>query len=801
MERYSGRVLRKIFHSGSKNFYILSILLDRNDLVDPIFQGDIITVKGTIVGIDVSPNTWLSFEGKWVHDKKYGRQFSIVKCPAFNDEFTIEEISGILSNITGISSMFAQRICANKTPSEVLLLLGDSKALVKSNPSLNAVTASNIVTSFQERLELLDTLNSYSDLNIPSHLISKLRETYGRDAYKMLTTNPWIASVDGVLPFSLCDSIAINRGLPLDSDIRLDSCILKTCMQNNFGHLFMKSGDIYKEVSKSFSNLDVKRFASRLKEMHVKGKIVIDKNTTPVGGGKVTAIYSKRSYQHEEKCASLLSMRIKNTMTFSQLMEFGKIAPIVEEFIISLDLSREAYSQMTIEEQIGIQKQVGEVVVDNWSKTAKIHLSELQRQGVVNGLIQPVSIITGLPGTGKTTSLRALVSIFIQMGITPSLGAPTGIASKRLEFVTGSKAYTIHKTFGSKLDKQDEDREKATYEGVVKSGSVKGAFDEDSTMWEFDEENPHPAKVLIIDESSMVDQALLYRILTATSDKCKVIFVGDSAQLPSVGPGDVLKCLVDSGCFATVALTEIFRQASQSDIIVASHNIHKGIIPDTNNLKDFTLDLCMNENDLLEKIIDVSCESYAKKVNFQILSPRHKGTVGVTNLNKRIREVINPKMAGVTQVKIGDTYIREGDRVMIIKNDYDIGIFNGDVGKVSFIDQGGKKISVKVYSYGDEPANLINIPIEEAGIYLRLAYAVTVHKSQGLEYDYIFMPITDSFSIQLVRNLLYTAVTRAKKKVILFGTRTALTKAVLNDTLDSRNTLFTERIISHIVPF
>ena len=203
----------------------------------------------------------------------------------------------------------------------------------------------------------------------------------------------------------------------------------------------------------------------------------------------------------------------------------------------------------------------------------------------------------------------------------------------------------------------------------------------------------------------------------------------------------------------------------------------------------------------MERLIDVAAESYANRFNFQILSPRHKGTVGVTNLNIRIREVINPKMGGINQLKVGETFVREGDRIMVVKNDYELGIFNGDVGKVSRIDHKKQIVRIKIHAYGNAPASLIDIPLSAVGTYLRLAYAVTVHKSQGQEYDYIFMPITDSFSIQLVRNLLYTGVTRAKKKVILYGTQTAFEKAIRNDTRDTRNTLLTKRILSNAIPF
>lgn len=798
--RISGKVRRVVHHNDVKDFYILSMILDNNDSIDEHLKGKIVTVKGNITGFDVTNNTWLSMEGTWKSHPKYGDQFQIYKCPAISDDFTVDEIKGLLTNI-GLSSMFADRLAHKRSSVELLEILQDSDLLIKAMPSLNKITASTILSNWSKRIMLIKTIQSLTDLNLSQYQISALNAHYGDKASEILSTNPWKASIDGVLPFSVCDSIAIKLGVNLNSQDRLDSCIIKACTATNNGHLYLKSGDVYAQVERSFPHLDKKQFAQSLKDLHSKGKIYIDKGVNTFSKGKVTAIYSKRSYLHESESARLLAERSNLAISHSELCLFSQISPDVEDYITENLPSETEYVGLEKSEQIEIAKDIADKVVESWSKTAQITLSDLQYDGVVNGLISPISIITGLPGTGKTTSLRALVSIYRQIGVVPTLLAPTGIAAKRLEGVTGSQAFTVHKALGSKLDKNEEDSEKSTYEGVTKSADVKNVFDQDNTTWDYDEDNPHPAKVIIIDESSMLDQSLLYKVMTATNTRCKLIFVGDSAQLPSVGAGDVLRALEHSQVFPTVSLTEIYRQASQSDIIQASHSIHNGKVPNLKGFKDFVLLECGSENEILDKITDVAIVSYADKKNFQILSPRHKGTVGVTNLNVRIREVINPKMSGVNELKLLDTYVREGDRVMVIKNDYDKNIFNGDVGKISTIDLKKQEVIIKIHSYGNAPASLVTLPVSEIGTYLRLAYAVTVHKSQGQEYDYIFMPITDSFSIQLVRNLLYTAITRAKKKVILYGTRSAFEKAINNNTEDTRNTLLMERIVENVIPF
>lgn len=798
--KISGKVRRVVHHNDVKDFYILSMVLDNVDYIDDHLKGSIVTVKGNITGFDVSNNIWLSMEGYWKTHPKYGDQFTITKCPAISEDFTVSEIKGLLTNI-GLSSMFADRLAHKKSSAELLEILQDKDLLIKAMPSLNVVTAVSIISKWTKRLMLIKTIQSLSDLNLSQYQISSLNAHYGDKASEVLSNNPWKASIDGILSFAVCDSIAIKLGVDLNSEDRLNSCILKVCSNTNIGHVYLKSGEIYSEVERHFPRLEKKKFATSLKGLHLDGKIHIDKGVNTFYKGKVTAIYSSKSFKHESESARLLSERSKVLISHEQLSLFSQISPTVEQFILNKLPEEEQFNALTIDEKQEIANLIANEVVESWSKTAKITLSDLQKKGVTNGLIHPVSIITGLPGTGKTTSLRALVSIYRQIGLLPTLLAPTGIAAKRLEGVTGSKAYTVHKALGSKLDIEGEEQELATYEGITKSSNVKNIFDEDNTSWEYNEDNPYPAKVIIIDESSMLDLSLLHKIMVSTSHKCKLVFVGDSAQLPSVGAGDVLRSLKNSDCFPTVSLTEIYRQASQSDIILASHSIHNGVVPNLKGYKDFTLVECRSEGEILDKIIDVACQSYSNRHNFQILSPRHKGTVGVTNLNVRLREVINPKMSGVNELKLFDTYVREGDRIMVVKNDYNRNVFNGDVGKISSINLKKQEVTIKIHSYDNAPASLVNIPVGEVGDYLRLAYAVTVHKSQGQEYDYIFMPITDSFSIQLVRNLLYTSVTRAKKKVILYGTHSAFQKAIKNNTEDTRNTLLMERIVQNVIPF
>lgn len=323
----------------------------------------------------------------------------------------------------------------------------------------------------------------------------------------------------------------------------------------------------------------------------------------------------------------------------------------------------------------------------------------------------------------------------------------------------------------------------ATADGATSDG--------EGEEWGYSASNPHPAEVVVIDESSMVDQALLYRVLVSTRPDTRLVFVGDAAQLPSVGAGNVLRDLIASGKFPTVALTEIFRQADTSPIVTAAHDIFHGRIPEAPLKSDFGLIPMTDDDKILQTIVTLSEKLYGQRANFQVLSPRHAGTLGVTNLNTRLREAINPAQHGLHEVSIGGEILREGDRVIVSKNDYKLGVFNGDVAKVNFIDKNAKEIEIKIHG---PPVLMVRIPIAKARSLLRLAYAVTIHRCQGLEYDVVVMPLVEGFSHQLQRNLIYTAITRAKKKVILLGSHRAMEMAVNNNREDARNTLFSQRL-------
>jgi exodeoxyribonuclease V alpha subunit len=526
-------------------------------------------------------------------------------------------------------------------------------------------------------------------------------------------------------------------------------------------------------VRQMIGGVDKADVAKAIARCHKEGTLVLDRETKP----GTMAVYEPWMYHLESEGARMLKDRITTARVEDDPDAYRKALASVGPD-----------TELASKEEAPLRS-VLETAVFEWGQHAKLALSEDQREGVLNALLHPVSILTGLPGTGKTTSLRAAVRILQDARIPFLLCAPTGIAAKNLGSLTGARASTIHRAFSAKGS--SDDKRDSTYTGIVGDASKGSGGQGDRGVWGYDQDRPYPAEVVIVDEASMVDSHLLYRLVDCTSPTCRLVFVGDHAQLPSVGPGNVLRNLIESECFPTVKLTEIFRQKKQSDIVHAAHAIHRGEVPETKPPSDFVLLPFEDEEDVRETVCRLAEKLYDKRANFQVLSPRHAGTVGVTNLNASLRSLLNPPGTGIKEHKVGNDVIREDDRVMVVKNNYEKGVFNGDVGKVTRIDRRAKEVEVKIF--GDPPFH-VRFKFSDMGKYIRLAYACTVHKAQGLEYDVIVMPIVSGFRHQLQRNLLYTAVTRAKSKVFLVGTHRALARAIANDKEDLRDTLLVERL-------
>jgi exodeoxyribonuclease V alpha subunit len=761
---FSGKINSIVFSNAVNGFYIMKIFLDNSKTPEE----SLVTVKGIVTGLDVKIGSWIPFEGEWIKDPRYGKQLQIIKAPSLKGGISTEIAKNLLVG-AGIGPYLIQSL-VQFFDKELPKALRDKKRLSECK-ELTEIDIELIYKKWEIIIAYYKTLEFFNGFPNLRTKIRSIWRRFGDETTSILSQNPWKLAELGI-PLEILDEIADKLGVPKKGTNRMKGVIQSHLFSiKDGGHLFIKESELLHYIQ-SFINNDILDFPEALEELVSEKKVVIEPKTG------YRAVYEEFVYDLETNSARLLRMRNIDAV-ISSTEDYQK--GLIDNFS---DISKED----TFEE--ACRKAIAES-----GKGYSLNLTETQIQGILNGLVQPISIITGLPGTGKTLSLKILVKLLTAMSRSILMVAPTGIAAKRMHTLTGLPAYTIHRAFGAK-EAEDSD-EVYTYSGIVERGST--TFVSELDNWKYSARNPHPAEVIIIDESSMLDIHLLYRIITCTKPSSKIIFVGDAAQLPSVGPGNVLRDLINSNVFPVTFLYQIFRQEDTSAIILAAHDIFNGRVPQYGDLNsDFLLVSTCSEDQTLSTLIQIVTRMYSKtqdtknSFTFQVLSPKHKGKVGVTNLNSKLRELLNPESENRRQVKIGSEYIREGDRIMIVKNDYELGVYNGDIGKVTTLNTAKKEAILKILG---DPDSYVTMKFQKLHAYVRLAYASTVHKYQGLEVDIVIFPILNQFYGQLQRNLFYTAVTRAKKKVILVGQPEAVAKAVFNDKQDKRNTLLMERLV------
>lgn len=698
---FSGRVHSIVFENASKAFYILRLTLDEGSAVpsESLDKTGTVTVRGDVPGMAIAIGTWFGFEGNWTNHAQYGRQIVITRAPVMKQDWDADTSEKVLLS-NGIGPTLAANIRKHFGEGMAEALQDPDK--IKAVPGMTKFTALHVHNRWRAARSHFLTLGFLNDLGLPQGRIRQIWATFGDRAQEVLSMNPWaLVQIEGVT-FQDADIVAqrLHLDISANNTARVEGAVLHACRSGRgFGHLYSSSGEMLGVVRALDSGFLDKDVAIAIKKLSEQELIVVDRSE------QGTAIYDPWSFKMESESAEILVERFHNARITKEA-----------EAIYAKALIGEGETANTLLEAVRLS-------LNRLSSSGSITLSEAQAQGVCNALCEPVSIISGLPGTGKTSSLRIAVNLLQEAGIHFLLLAPTGIAAKRVESMTGATASTIHRAFKAK-GSSDNERE-SNYTGIVGDSEGISGLDGASEEWGFTEEKPHPAEVVIIDESSMVDQHLIYRILTCTRKDARLVFVGDAAQLPSVGPGNVLRDLIASKLFPTVALTEIFRQAETSPIVHASHAIHRGVAPEAPVGSDFSLIEISDEDKVSEVIISAAVKLFEARKIFQVLSPRHSGPVGVTALNSRLRELLNPKQASLNEMRVGSEVLREDDRIMVVRNDYKLGVFNGDVGKIATIDKKNKEIEVKIHG---PPVIHIRVPFAKAPNLLRLAYAVTVHK-------------------------------------------------------------------------
>lgn len=721
MEKICGTVDTIIFASQDNRFTVLKL--------SPEKLSTQITV--TLNGIAPLIGQLLEIEGEWVKHPKFGQQFKATTYKTVAPT----EISGIekflaSGAINGIGPAMAKKIVAEFGEKTLEVIAKSPNELLKI-PGIGKKTAEKISTSYLEQNELTEIMVWLENHGISNTYAGKIFAKYGSFAIDIMEKDIYrlFQDIEGI-GFLTADKLAFNLGIQREDKRRIISGIDYALMQLcNNGHCCIPEMALVDKTAKILQ-VNNQIIFTILKERIDNGSL----NTEVVGGE--TLIYPPYLYYAEKKVAM-------------RLLQLQQATEPLSEDNLSL-------------------------FIKVWEKDNQIQLAQKQKEAIKACLHHGVLVLTGGPGTGKTTVIKGILSILKAQGLKIRLAAPTGRAAKRLSETTGQKALTIHRLLEANNLAQDDN---------LQLGFSKDINDQ------------LDADVIILDEVSMVDIVLMHHFLNAVPDGCRIILVGDTDQLPAVGPGSVLKDIIRSQKIPAIRLDEIFRQAQTSMIIQNAHIINAGRLPDIRKqYSDFVFYELNDDTSITQKILDLCTkdlphEGFDVLKDVQILSPMHRFLCGVENLNLMLQEQLNPKK-NQDELKYSSQTFRVGDKVMHIRNNYQKNVFNGDIGFIQDINN--EKLTV---DYFDHIVTYEKNELNE----LTLAYASSVHKSQGSEYKVVIIPLSTSHYIMLQRNLLYTAITRAKQKVIIIGSKKALMTAVQSNRTQKRYTLLAERLAHKLI--
>ena len=721
MEKICGTVDTIIFASQDNRFTVLKL--------SPEKLSTQITV--TLNGIAPLIGQLLEIEGEWVKHPKFGQQFKATTYKTVAPT----EISGIekflaSGAINGIGPAMAKKIVAEFGEKTLEIIAKSPNELLKV-PGIGKKTAEKISTSYLEQSELTEIMVWLENHGISNTYAGKIFAKYGSFAIDIMEKDIYrlFQDIEGI-GFLTADKLAFNLGIQRDDKRRIISGIDYALMQLcNNGHCCIPEMALVDKTAKILQ-VNNQIIFTILKERIDNGSL----NTEVVGGE--TLIYPPYLYYAEKKVAT-------------RLLQLQQATEPLSEDNLSL-------------------------FIKVWEKDNQIQLAQKQKEAIKACLHHGVLVLTGGPGTGKTTVIKGILSILKAQGLKIRLAAPTGRAAKRLSETTGQKALTIHRLLEANNLAQDDN---------LQLGFSKDIDDQ------------LDADVIILDEVSMVDIVLMHHFFNAVPDGCRIILVGDTDQLPAVGPGSVLKDIIRSQKIPAIRLDEIFRQAQTSMIIQNAHIINAGRLPDLRKqYSDFVFYELNDDTSITQKILDLCTkdlphEGFDVLKDVQILSPMHRFLCGVENLNLMLQEQLNPKK-NQDELKYSSQTFRVGDKVMHIRNNYQKNVFNGDIGFIQ--DVNNEKLTV---DYFDHIVTYEKNELNE----LTLAYASSVHKSQGSEYKVVIIPLSTSHYIMLQRNLLYTAITRAKQKVIIIGSKKALMTAIQSNRTQKRYTLLAERLAHKLI--
>ena len=698
----------------------------------------------TVVGIlpRLSPGEQVVFDGEYSLHPHYGKQFKAEKCD-IKKPSTLLGVERFLGSglIKGVGPATARQI-VEKFGMKTLDVLNDSPMRLCEISGIGRKRALQIAAGFADTIGSRQTMIFLQSYGVTSKLSVKISKYYGEQAQELLQQNPYrlVDDIEGV-GFQTADRIAVSMGIPPDSEFRLQSGLKFVLSEAGLsaGHTYLPYDMLLNEAV-GLLKCDRELVENQLKKLLLERELIV----SDMNGTK--GVFLKNMYYAETEVAV-------------RLLTLAKTVQTTIDHAVSLKLSE-------------------------FERLQHVTLGADQRKAVSTAIQTGVMVITGGPGTGKTTIINCILSLLNTKGT--ELAAPTGRAAKRMSEATGHEAKTIHR--------------------LLEYSGEKGGFTRN-------QENPLDCTCLIVDEMSMVDLFLMRSLLRALKNGTKLILVGDADQLPSVGAGNVLRDILCSEALPCVRLTEIYRQDMDSLIVVNAHRINHGEMPFLNRKNsDFFFDRRLNAEEAAQTIVSLCTSRLPAYLNvqngvksIQVLAPAKKGVCGVSELNKCLQAALNPPMRRKSQLQYGDTIFRHGDKVMHIKNNYALewttpsgeegaGVFNGDMGFITEIDAENRKLTV---TFDDNRmAEYDNDAMEE----LDLAYCLSVHKSQGSEFPAVVMPVVGGPKMLLNRNLFYTALTRARKLVVLVGNEGCIAEMVENNHIMARYTALEKRIREMMQP-
>ena len=708
------------------------------------FKGTMTTIVGRL--IYANEGEMLSLEGEFVKNKKYGYQFAFssyeVTLPTSLSGIERYLASGL---IKGVGPVTAKNI-VSKFKKETFDIIEMAPERLSEIKGISKDKALEIGLKFKELKNIQNAVMFLQNYSITTNMALKIFDVYGNKTIEIVKTNPYklVEDIDGI-GFLTADKIAKNIGISETSEFRIRAGLihsLNTSTEKS-GNTYLPKKILYssaEEILSLSSEVCQDLFDAALESL------LNDKTCMSLWLGKTEVVILTKYYRYESGIAQKLAL----------------------------------LNSSTIKQELDLTKQI-----EFFEKRNKLSFHEEQKKAISNSINSGVSIITGGPGTGKTTIIKCIIEILKQNSQEFMLLAPTGRASKRLSDATGEEAKTIHRALEV------------------------NAFSDKNSRFIHNETNPLKTNCVIIDEVSMVDVMLMFSLLRALPRDCKLILVGDKDQLPSVGAGNVLGDLLESEVISTTMLTKIFRQDENSLIISNAHLINKGSMPVIDNSStDFFFEEKFDLNDIKESVVDLVVRRLPNFTNLesnqiQVLAPMKAGVCGIDNLNRTLQEILNPPKASKYELNVGFNIFRVGDKVMQTSNNYNLvwkrmngfieeegeGVFNGDIGYIENIDYQTNE-TIVVF----EDGRRCIYPRTDIGD-LSLAYAITIHKSQGSEFDVVVIPVIAGASIILTRNLIYTAVTRAKKMVVLVGEKKNLKRMVSNSYTVKRFTLLKKLLV------